>query len=77
MLLHPELKAILQGFSDPSGNAAKNIRLANQRAEAVRSAFNSLGLKNDRLEITPGQIDRNVKDPKEGRRVEIRLEIVE
>ncbi|GIV32281.1 MAG: hypothetical protein KatS3mg030_583 [Saprospiraceae bacterium] len=75
MLLHPQVRATLQGFADPSGNRLKNLDLANRRAQAVKARMEQMGIAAERLTVIPGAIDTNAKTPEEGRRVEIRLEM--
>jgi len=45
------LKVDLSGFADKTGNAAKNLELAKQRAFAVRDALKTAGVADDRINL--------------------------
>lgn len=45
---HTDLKAIVSGFNDPTGDAAKNAELSKQRAMAVQTALAAAGVPVDR-----------------------------
>ncbi len=63
----------LQGFTDPSGNAQRNILLANKRTDAVKNYIISRGVSLNRLAIDNGQIDTNPINASYGRRVTLKL----
>ncbi|QNP47959.1 YidB family protein [Diaphorobacter aerolatus] len=43
-----DVKAVISGFNDPTGDPAKNAELSKQRAEAVQSALVAAGVPADR-----------------------------
>ena len=45
---HAEQKAVISGFNDPTGDAAKNAELSKQRASAVQAALVVAGVPADR-----------------------------
>lgn len=45
---NPDVKAVISGFNDPTGDAARNAELSKQRAEAVKAALESAGVAADR-----------------------------
>lgn len=63
----------LQGFTDPSGNAQRNILLANKRTDAVKNYIISRGISLERLAIENGQIDTNPINASYGRRVTLKI----
>ncbi len=77
LLMHPELIATLNGFTDPSGNRQRNLELSRSRAEAVQQLLVQTGVPADRISIGKGGIDNNVRTPQEGRRVEVSLQVKE
>lgn len=44
-------KIVVQGFNDPSGDAAANEKLSKNRAQAVRDALVALGVAEERIEL--------------------------
>ena len=46
---HDAAKAVISGFNDPTGNAAKNAELSKNRAQAVQAALEAAGIAKDRL----------------------------
>ncbi len=48
---HPDARASISGFNDPSGDAAKNVELAKQRAQAVEGALLGLGVDKGRIDL--------------------------
>jgi outer membrane protein OmpA-like peptidoglycan-associated protein len=67
-------KVALSGFHDASGDPAKNAELAKERAKSVRAALVHSGIDEARVEMRkPAQVEGGT-DPKEARRVEVRVE---
>ena len=64
---------LISGFHDASGDAAHNADLAKRRAEAVRHALEADGVPPDRLVLDKPNTTVGGADPKEARRVEMRL----
>jgi K(+)-stimulated pyrophosphate-energized sodium pump len=63
-------KAIVSGYTDSTGDPAKNEELAKARAFAVRDALKAAGVAADQIELKkPEQI--NAGDAAEARRVEV------
>lgn len=77
-VLHPELKAYIDGYSDNSGKFDANLDLSMRRANAVKTALVGLGVSADCL--TPraygqiGALDSNTSA--EGRQKNRRVEMV-
>jgi K(+)-stimulated pyrophosphate-energized sodium pump len=66
-------KAVISGYTDSTGDPAKNEELAKQRAFAVRDALKAAGVADDKVELKkPEQI--NAGDAAEARRVEVSLQ---
>lgn len=70
---HSASTAIISGFHDPSGNKAHNEQLAYDRAIAVRDLLQQSGIKPDRIELKKPEQTTGTGDPKEARRVEVRV----
>lgn len=45
---NPDVKAIISGFNDPTGDPVRNAELSKQRAEAVKNALVAAGVAEDR-----------------------------
>lgn len=59
MVTRPELKIFIEGFADPSGDFTRNLRLSENRANAVRDYLASKGVKTENLIIKGhGELDR-------------------
>ena len=72
MKAHPTSLLVIQGFADRVGDATQNLRLSQDRADAVHAALLALGADPLRIvEVSYGEDDRP------GRRVEVRGTIVE
>jgi outer membrane protein OmpA-like peptidoglycan-associated protein len=69
-----DVKAVISGFHDPSGNANKNKTLAKARAQAVHDALIAAGIDPIRIEMRKPQETTGTGDPAEARRVEVSLE---
>ena len=50
LLLHPELKIIIQGNCDDRGSREYNLALGQRRAEGVKRAMSLLGVSDDQME---------------------------
>jgi outer membrane protein OmpA-like peptidoglycan-associated protein len=71
---HPESKAVLSGYHDPSGDKAFNQKLAKRRAESVEDALEAAGIDDDRIDKRkPESVDGGT-DLAEARRVEVSIE---
>ena len=67
-------KAVISGYTDPSGDPAKNAELAKQRAFAVRDLLKAGGAAEDKIELKkPEDIKAGATSAAEGRRVEVTL----
>ena len=45
---HADMKAVVSGFNDPTGDPVKNAELSKQRAMAVKAALEAAGVPADR-----------------------------
>lgn len=68
-----ELKIVLSGFHDASGDPQRNAELARERAQAVRTALVEKGLDASRVVLRKPEAARDDGPAREARRVEIRL----
>ena len=64
---------LISGFHDASGDAGKNAEIANNRALAVRHALEANGVAPDHLVMDKPVMMTGGTDPREARRVELRL----
>ena len=65
-------KAVISGFTDVTGDPAKNEELAKQRAFAVRDQLKALGVAEDKIDLQkPGSIEAGAGA--QARRVEVSL----
>ena len=64
-------KAVVNGYHDASGDAAKNEELAKQRALAVRDALTALGVAEDKIELKKPAQTQSQMPPAEARRVDV------
>ena len=71
---HPEAKAVLSGYHDPSGNKISNEKLAKNRAESVEDALEAAGIDDDRIDKRKPQSVDGGADLAEARRVEVSIE---
>ena len=67
-------KALVSGFHDATGDAAKNEELSKQRAFAVRDALVHLGVAQDRIELKKPEETAAAGPAAQARRVEVTLE---
>ena len=65
---------LISGYHDATGSAAKNAELAKQRALAVRHALEANGVSPERLMMSKPVETTGAGDPREARRVELRLQ---
>ncbi len=76
---HPQLKAVIKGYTDDVGEEDANQQLSQARAEAVRSVLISLGISPDRVkaigygESLPKVRGQSVEARALNRRVEVEL----
>ncbi len=64
-------KAVISGFHDAAGSAAQNAELAKQRALAVRSALQALGVVEGSVELRKPEALQGTGSNAEARRVEV------
>ena len=64
---------LISGFHDASGDAAQNADLAKRRAQAVRHALEANGVAPDHLVLDKPVVLTGGADPREARRVELRV----
>lgn len=65
---------LISGFHDASGDPEKNAELAKNRALAVRHALEANGVDPQRLIMSKPAVTTGGTDPREARRVEVRLQ---
>lgn len=71
---YSELKIRLKGFADPTGNAAANLKLSENRANAVKTyLIQSHNIALDRIIVLPAGQEENSSDMSYSRRVEVQL----
>ena len=66
-------RAVISGYTDSSGDPAKNEELAKQRAFAVRDALKAAGLAEDKIELKKPEQLMASGDATQARRVEVAL----
>ena len=66
--------AVISGYHDATGDAASNEELSKQRALAVKSALQALGIGEDKIELRKPEIGIASGSNAEARRVEVTLE---
>jgi len=67
-------KAVVSGFTDSTGDAAKNEELAKQRAMAVSAALKAAGIADDKVELKKPELLTGSGGNAEARRVEVALQ---
>ena len=72
--LTPGHRLVISGFHDASGDAAKNVELAKQRAMAVRDALLKSGVHADQLQLNQPKQAGADGPAEQARRVEVALE---
>jgi cytochrome c oxidase subunit 2 len=68
---HPDAKFTLSGYTDATGSADLNAKLAKSRAEAVRDALKAAGIAEDHIILKKPETVTGGTDAKEARRVQI------
>jgi K(+)-stimulated pyrophosphate-energized sodium pump len=67
-------KAVVSGFTDATGDPARNAELAKQRAFAVRDALKAAGVAEDKVELKKPETLTGSGGNAEARRVEVTLQ---
>ncbi len=67
-------KAVISGYHDATGDAARNEELAKQRALAVQGALTALGIGEDKIELRKPEVGTASGSNAEARRVEVTLQ---
>ena len=67
-------KAVVSGYTDASGDPARNEELAKQRAFAVRDALKAAGVAEDKIELKKPEQLTGSGDAAQARRVEVALQ---
>jgi K(+)-stimulated pyrophosphate-energized sodium pump len=67
-------KAVVSGYTDSTGDPAKNEELAKQRAFAVRDALKAVGIAEDKIELKKPEVVSAGGDNAAARRVEVSLQ---
>ena len=71
---NPDVKAVISGFNDPTGDAARNAELSKQRAEAVKAALEAAGVAPDRAILEkPAETSDTGSTNAASRRVDVML----
>ena len=69
-----DVKAVISGFNDPTGNAAANAELSKNRAQAVQAALVAAGIPADRTVLEkPAETSGTAATNAASRRVEVVL----
>ncbi len=71
---NPGAPVLISGFHDASGNPEHNAELAKRRAQAVRHALEANGVPAAQLQLDKPQQTLGGGDPREARRVEMRVQ---
>ncbi len=71
---NPNAKAVVSGFHDPRGSAARNAQLAKGRAQSTYDALVAAGVDAARIEMREPADENGGSDLKEARRVEVSVE---
>jgi K(+)-stimulated pyrophosphate-energized sodium pump len=66
-------KAVVSGFTDSTGDPAKNAELAEQRARAVGAALRAVGIDEDKIEMKRPEVATGSGSNADARRVEVAL----
>lgn len=68
---HPEAKAYVRGYHDPTGDQAHNEELAKERAKAVRTELMKAGIGTDGIVLDKPMVTTGTGTLAEARRVEV------
>lgn len=71
---NPAAAVLISGYHDATGNPEHNADLAKRRAQSVRHALEANGVAPERLQLAKPQQTTGGADPREARRVELRLQ---
>lgn len=71
---NPAAAVLISGYHDATGNPEHNADLAKRRAQAVKHALEANGVPPERLQLAKPQQTTGGADPREARRVELRLQ---
>jgi outer membrane protein OmpA-like peptidoglycan-associated protein len=66
-------RAVISGFHDDTGDAAKNQELAKQRAQMVQEVLVGLGVPADKIQLQKPALTTGTGSNAEARRVEVKL----
>jgi K(+)-stimulated pyrophosphate-energized sodium pump len=66
--------AVVSGYTDATGDPAKNEELAKQRAFAVRDALKAAGIAEDKIELKKPETLTGTGSSADARRVEVSLQ---
>ncbi|MEC5388328.1 OmpA family protein [Uliginosibacterium sp. H3] len=70
----PKRIALVSGFHDASGDAARNAEVSRQRAVAVRDWLVAQGIEDSRIKLSKPAETLGTGDAREARRVELRVQ---
>ncbi|QXZ10064.1 OmpA family protein [Comamonas sp. Y33R10-2] len=71
---NPDVKAVVSGFNDPTGDAVKNAELSKKRAQAVQAALVMAGVPQDRTVLEkPAETTDTAATNAASRRVDVML----
>lgn len=70
---NPNAAVLISGFHDASGDPARNAELAQRRARAVQHALEANGVMPNQLVLDKPRETVGGSDPREARRVELRV----
>ena len=71
---NPDVKAVISGYNDPTGDAAANAELSKKRAQAVQAALVALGVTEDHTALEkPAETTGTAATNAASRRVEVVL----
>lgn len=71
----PELKVRVDGYADPRGSVDTNLKLSEDRANAVRDLFRAAGIGDDLLEVNAYGKSQSVADDFDGYALERRVRL--
>jgi outer membrane protein OmpA-like peptidoglycan-associated protein len=71
----PDLKVRLDGFADPRGTVDSNLKLSEERADAVRDLFVAGGVTPDALEVNAYGKSQSVAEDADGYALERRVRL--